>query len=66
MFWNRLAYDAFRLAAGDADLREEITGVIEGLREDYRESVAADGLGRVIDVLADQRECVAAREEEPV
>lgn len=63
MFWNRLAYDAFRLAAEDADLREEITGVVEGLREDYRETVAAEGLGRVIDVLADQRQCLTAQEE---
>ena len=66
MFWNRLAYDAFRLAAADAHLREEITGVVEGLREDYRETVAAEGLGRVIDVLTDQRQCLTAQEEEPV
>lgn len=47
-------------------LREAISAVIAGLREDYRETVAAEGLGRVIDVLADQRECLTAQEEEPV
>jgi orotate phosphoribosyltransferase len=66
MFWNRLAYGAFRLAAEDADVREEIASVIAELQEDYRETVAAEGLGRVIDVLADQRECVTAGEEDPV
>jgi hypothetical protein len=52
MFWNRLAYGAFRLTADDADLREEIKRVVQELEGSYEGTVVGSGLKRVSDVLS--------------
>jgi orotate phosphoribosyltransferase len=52
-FWNRLAYAVYRASANDADLRDEIRGIVHELLGVYGNTVAANGLGRVGGVLTE-------------